>query len=117
MELISREYIFTSALTNEQGELATLTAEYRVEFRRNDIEDWTYIIIRPDFGPQKLMRIADCGITWKSLFYAYRWCSSHAREHLETWTELDMRYPFTWPDGVLPGNPVIPDKQLSTGPE
>lgn len=111
----TRVYRFTSSIEGKGGNLATLSALYRVSFRKNDIEDYVYIVIKPDFGPAKHLRISDVGITWKSLLKAWQWCSANAMQHLATWQEMDIQEGAVGGHCVQSGAIVIPDKQLSTG--
>lgn len=117
VEEMKRRFMFSSIIYGKLGKRATLTAEYRVLLWRTPGDEWTRILVRPDFGPQKGIRIKDCGITWKSIFYAYKWCSRHAHDHLKTWVGMDLEENERLYGMGDSGAPVIPDKQLSTGQE
>jgi len=115
MQEMVRKYQFTSTLTNVDGVTATLTADYNVKLRRNDVERFTYITIIPDFGPAIHARVSDVGITWKSLLHAWVRCAEHARKHLQAWVEMDLSAARTAKGVFVGGGQVIPDQKLSTG--
>jgi hypothetical protein len=111
---VERCFKFTHEITGQSGEIAKLTADYAVTLTYRKSSERVFILIKPDFGPRHEMTVHDCGVTWKSIFQAYRWCARHAQNHLMDWVEMDE---FEQPGmfGCLfAGTPVIPVSKLST---
>ncbi len=107
--------MFTFAYTSKLGETIKLKTIYNVQFRRYDDSEYTHIIIKPDFGPSKKIKVMDVGITWKSLLCASEWCSSHSKNHTDTWFEMDIANDVKDNVPLVRDNDVIPEQKLSTG--
>jgi len=115
VQLVKRRLVYKFEYTSKLGETIELKTVYDVQFRRYDDSKYTYITIMPDFGPNKKLKIMDCGITWKSLLRASSYCSAHSRGHIDTWFSMDIEGDVKAGTLLRSDAGVIPEQKLSTG--
>lgn len=115
MRQVKRCFVYTFEYTSKFGETVKLETRYDVVLRRFSHSKYTYIEIRPDFGPSKKIKVVDCGITWKSLLRASEYCSAHSRGHIDTWFEMDTEQDVKNEVLLCSEGDVIPEQKLSTG--
>jgi len=118
MEALTLVYrwMFTQRFWSKYGDAVKYQLRYKCTFRRYDDSEYTYVTVETEHRPTVRLKCKDAGLSWKSLFYAYRWCLRDSAGHLTDWTELDGRYmQFPEISDCDSGNQVIPELKLSTG--
>ncbi len=115
MVQVTKLYTFTQkydriGINNEVFEM-----RFFITLEHDGRETHTDIRIEPNIGLPKQMRYRDVGVTWGSVFFAYRWCARVAYETFLTWAEMDFDSAENCGFPVLDGLQVIPEPELSTG--
>lgn len=115
MQLVKRRLVYKFEYASKFGEMIELRTVYDVQFCRYDDSKYTYITVKPDFGPSKKLKVEDCGITWKSLLRASMYCSAHSQGHVDTWFEMNVAGDVHDATLLRSDADVIPEQKLSTG--
>lgn len=82
--------------------------EYNCAFEQVDTQH-VVVAIAIDTTYRTTITIEDCGITWKTLLYAWKWCADDAVVQVLEYERLDA--------SLRDGSSVIPVTKLSTGKE
>lgn len=115
MTTVRKVYTFTQeydriGINNEVFEM-----RFFITLEHNGQDGYTQIRIEPSVGLVKNLRYRDVGITWGSVFYAYRWCAQVTYKTFWAWAEMDFKSAEKCGFPVLDGMQVIPEQELSTG--
>jgi len=111
-----RYFTFRTEFTGTYGDTVTLKTIYKVLFKRYPDSRFTYVTVEPEFAPNKRLKIIDCGITWKSFFFAFMWCSGDSEGHIKEWVKMSLLQDEDPEHVENGGDCVIPDIDLSTTP-
>lgn len=82
--------------------------EYNCAFEQFDAQH-VVVSIAIDTTYRTTLTIEDCGVTWKTLLYAWKWCADDAVQQVLEYERTD--------ELLRDGGIVIPVTELSTGKE